>query len=663
MPSAFTRTLAGALLGLYTPILLAADLLGSPWILQGQPLKINAIPASGLPNSTQQVEHASKRSAVMEKRTSSNTFSSDRSPFVVESTSLQNASQQNTNNLQCSDEKFRLSDQALLDEIKEQGFKCVERLFSAAPYDIRRDSFSQQNLLTVAKEAKQLSISYDGTDTGHYLSSLYYWIKAFYFHDNRALLNQQNQNATQAALDALFSNRHVFDNTEANARVINDAAANLNNGLIAHHYMPFLTLLMNKYNGQYEETTEWGAAFATISWDVLYYCAIEKDCRQSFYNNQLVAQLSAFIKNNLNWLDKPANDYHLHNLAYQLGNMYTAKHDVNFGRVQTALASSLTNIFTQYGPLQEDTARRAYLSALSAVNYHQQCSTFTLCDKTEEIICDVLNNRINCPSGTLFMWAQDMTPEQLAWACNSLKSYEEQFHTRLQTQKIPVTPDDNQQLRMVVFNDAREWGIYGYVLFGASTDNVGLYLDGDPAKEGDQATFFAYENVYERPTFDIWNLRHEYIHYLDGRFISHGDFQAVNGTGRTVWYGEGLAEYLSKYECYDDAITEAKLGSYSLSTIFQNEYGVGQTRIYRWGYLAVRFMFERRPTEFKTMLNHFRSGSYQDYRNQMVDKWVRELTYDLEFSQWLKEVKSTGCQIDSSRPTSPIPPVDIDTLQ
>jgi hypothetical protein len=64
----------------------------------------------------------------------------------------------------------------------------------------------------------------------------------------------------------------------------------------------------------------------------------------------------------------------------------------------------------------------------------------------------------------------------------------------------------------VVFNSSADWKRYGSALFGGvSTDNGGIYL-GDPARPGNQARFFAYEAEWKRPAFQVWNLRHEYVH-------------------------------------------------------------------------------------------------------------------------------------------------------
>jgi len=565
---------------------------------------------------------------------------------------------------QCVDSQFSSQGAAQLEAIKQQGYKCVERLFGEAPESVRRASFSDHNIISVAKEAQQQAKAYKGEDPELYLTSLFYWLRAaYYFGDNRDALTTANQSETRKALTSLFSNPYFFEPSANGALLADIAAPVMNNALVAEHFVPTLLLALEKYGPEYEKHSDWGSAFATISWDVLYYCSIKETCPGQFYTPEFITQLSAFIHQNLQWMDNAKSDYHLHNLSYQLANIYSIRDKTVLASLEQNLTTALSKIFHDFGPTKDDNGRRAYMSALSGVNLNNQCEKFGLCDKPQEIIDLVLNNRLSCASGTLFMWAQDMNQEQLEWACNSLKTYEENFHNKMQTRHVPVTPDDNEKLRMVVFNNAREWSIYGYPLFNADTNNGGLYLEGDPEKAGDQATFFAYEDVREQPVFDIWNLRHEYIHYLEGRFISKGDFSQVNGAGRTVWFGEGLAEYLSKNSCNNAAIEQAKTAQYPLSTILNNEYGNSQDRIYPWGYLATRFMFEQHNQIFFDMLNKFKQGQYQQYRQQLVDIWIEQKTYDTEFAQWLKQVESSGCSMDETRPSSPPEPVNIDDVQ
>ena len=79
-----------------------------------------------------------------------------------------------------------------------------------------------------------------------------------------------------------------------------------------------------------------------------------------------------------------------------------------------------------------------------------------------------------------------------------------------------------------------------------------MYLEGDPSNPDNQANFVAYEASYANADHYVWNLEHEYVHYLDGRFNLYGDFNAP--TADIVWWSEGVAEYVSLLEDNSAAI-------------------------------------------------------------------------------------------------------------
>ncbi|NVJ61068.1 MAG: collagenase [Gammaproteobacteria bacterium] len=563
----------------------------------------------------------------------------------------------------CDAERYNNSGSQLLDAIKDQDLDCIDLLFGEASDRILKASFTEANIMTVTDHLERLAPRYDGYDKNERITKLLYWMRAFYYYDNRGLITPANQEASTLAIDELFNSSHIFDNTKSSGSIVNHISSVLNNALIGEKYVRQLKVLLSIYDDSYEKTDKWGNGLANLSWTTLASCARLPDCRKKEHKNSLVNALSDFIENNINWLDTPATDYHLHNIGYQLGNIYRSKDDAHFSNIDSNLETRISKFFERFGPLKSDLARRAYLSILTGVDDNDACEIYNLCSKKEELINLVLSNRKTCPSERIFIIAQDMNKAQLNWTCQSLTSYETHFHEKMETYYSPVVPDDNDRLRIVVFNNKHEWELYGGLLFGASTNNGGLYLEGDPGKPGDQATFFAYEDVPERPVFDIWNLRHEYIHYLDGRYVTHGDFYDMNDAGRTVWYGEGVGEYLSLKDCNDDAADAAKEKTYALSTIFKNEYGVGQDRIYRWGYLAVRYMYEEQNNQFFDLLEVFKKGRWNKYRNDFVDKWVDKKTFDRDFANWLTTVKSTGCTIDNTRPPSPIEPIDVDDVQ
>jgi microbial collagenase len=140
---------------------------------------------------------------------------------------------------------------------------------------------------------------------------------------------------------------------------------------------------------------------------------------------------------------------------------------------------------------------------------------------------------------------------------------------------------------------------------------------------------------------DVWNLNHEFTHYLDAVYDMKGDFTAQTSVA-DVWWIEGVAEYVSyTYRGVPDteALTDAPLHTYSLSTLFQNTYAIDtETRSYPWGYLAVRYMLEKHPDLVSAMLGHFRAGDYTGgyavYNNLGT-------TYDADFTTWLDSLGGT----------------------
>jgi microbial collagenase len=59
------------------------------------------------------------------------------------------------------------------------------------------------------------------------------------------------------------------------------------------------------------------------------------------------------------------------------------------------------------------------------------------------------------------------------------------------------------------------------------------------------------------------------------------------------------------------------------------------SRAYRWGYMAMRFMFERRPEVLDTILPMFRRGDYAAYWT-----YIQRLppVIDKEFAAWVSAV-------------------------
>lgn len=268
------------------------------------------------------------------------------------------------------------------------------------------------------------------------------------------------------------------------------------------------------------------------------------------------------------------------------------------------------------------------------------CQSWTF---TEAPLAEILSQNHVC-SDTLVIRSQALSAEQVNQACDQLSRQETRFHQLFNTQSSPVKDDNNHNMRANVYQSRDDYQRYVTAHFNVPNDNGGMYLEGIPNRPGNQAEFVAYAKNGQ-----IWNLSHEYVHYLDGRFNLYGDFcttlhdshsapeycpQPTPAYPHLVWWSEGLAEYVAKVHDNPEAIKIAKTKAYTLSELFNTSYenNGGSDRVYRWGYLATRFMMEKHRTKVDEILTHTRSGDYLGYQS-LVAQWGTSL--DEEFSLWL----------------------------
>lgn len=256
---------------------------------------------------------------------------------------------------------------------------------------------------------------------------------------------------------------------------------------------------------------------------------------------------------------------------------------------------------------------------------------------------EVLQQNTVCNS-TIVIRSQSLSKAQLAEACKLLIAQEDKFHRTFNTRGKPVADDNNVNMRANIYRSRDEFVNYAGAHFNMPTDNGGMYLEGYPDRADNQAEFVAYQRAGK-----IWNLSHEYIHYLDGRFNKYGDY--CNGLHddhagpefcpspnlpypHIVWWAEGLGEYLAWGGNNPQANAMAKDANFKLSEIFNtsSNENTGADRVYRWGYLAVRFMMENHRQQVEGLLSHLRAGNWQNYQ-ATIKSWGSG--YDDEFSQWL----------------------------
>lgn len=124
---------------------------------------------------------------------------------------------------------------------------------------------------------------------------------------------------------------------------------------------------------------------------------------------------------------------------------------------------------------------------------------------------------------------------------DAMQEVESQFF-RMTSNTDAVANDPNEHLTMYIYASPSDYADYHPFLFNLSTNNGGIYIE-------QLGSFFTYDRTPQESIYSLEELtRHEYVHYLDGRYNVSGAFGDANSMytkTKFTWYVEGLAEYLA----------------------------------------------------------------------------------------------------------------------
>ncbi|MEO2267335.1 collagenase [Pseudoalteromonas sp. YIC-656] len=310
-------------------------------------------------------------------------------------------------------------------------------------------------------------------------------------------------------------------------------------------------------------------------------------------------------------------DWHQAHALWALGYM----HQLLDEQAQQALDQQVWQQITRY---ESDLAKQQSLfSGIYLVNSFRGLSS---CEETFQGQCSVNDIDDALPinhacSESLFIRATSLDSSQLAYSCEKLTAQEEDFHRLLATHKQPVANDHNTALRVVIFDNYSDYNRYGQLLFDINTNNGGMYIEGTPSDPNNQATFYSFRAFWTQDRNKVWNLNHEYVHYLDGRFNKYGGFGHF--PAQLVWWSEGLAELIAKgnnNHRANEAITETpKAERPTLEEIFATNYENSSSRqIYQWSYLAIRYLAEHDLQGLRLLQQHLKGDFYQGYSDTLA---------------------------------------------
>ncbi|MFC9756025.1 M9 family metallopeptidase [Streptomyces sp. NPDC056921] len=538
---------------------------------------------------------------------------------------------------------------ALVEKVKAATTDCVNTLFRIQGQD-GYNAFREDQMVTIADAMRDASAAYPGNgSTG--MPQLVLFLRAGYYvqyydPDTVGEYGPRLRTAIQGALDGFFGSSHAFDVTDANGESLSEAIILIDSAEENARYLNIVKRMLADYDASYNSS--WYMVNAVNSvYTVMFrghqvpefISAVEAD-------SSVLTSLHDFAANHLDLLGNEQS-FLASNAGLELGRFL--KED-SLRAKASPLAIDLMGKSSIDGPTAS-----LWVNLAKMVDAYDKdnCAAYGACDLAERLAKAVLPVKHIC-SDSITIRAQDMTAQELEASCTSLRNQDAYFH-EVARDNGAVADDNNKTIEVVAFNSSTDYQTYAGVIFGIDTNNGGMYLEGDPKAEGNQPRFIAYEAEWARPDFQIWNLNHEYTHYLDGRFNMYGDFGA-GMTTPTVWWVEGFAEFVSysyRKLDYEAAIAQAANRTYTLRTLFDTTYdNADQTRVYNWGYLAVRYMLESHRSDVDTLLGLYRKGDWDGARTLLTSTIGSR--YDADWNTWLTACAAGACGGGSTNPPGEI---------
>ncbi|KAK9763678.1 hypothetical protein K7432_009434 [Basidiobolus ranarum] len=396
-------------------------------------------------------------------------------------------------------------------------------------------AFSRPHFAAVLDRIITDAPKYDGTNKGN-MYELWEFIHIALYHDwvvqEIDFTGPESVAKINQAATAFKSNQAAFALTTEAGDVATEFLIALDNDGVRENHLDACAKVLN---GMSSSSEGWKNHSQTIAASKVMYLSFrgvvngDEGFRKTVLSNpqflDAMEALSGYkhLYPNLDWLLRDGiNEYaRLSNLDKSVGDR---------------VSKVLQNILAQ--ELYPRLSAPWVSAAGSLEDYFSRCQEYKACRTDVEAV--VFPNKYSFDNGNFVVYTplDKKAIEQMYYASKQVKS---QFF-RITNTDLPLANDPNNVLHMKVYGSRKAYDDYQQYLYGLDTNNGGMYIENG-------ATFYTYQRrVPQDSVLTLEELfRHEYVHYLNGRWAVHGFF----GEGpwyqgdRTTSMDEGMAEYLA----------------------------------------------------------------------------------------------------------------------
>ncbi|TQK42727.1 microbial collagenase [Streptomyces sp. SLBN-118] len=496
---------------------------------------------------------------------------------------------------------------------------------------------SDAHVQAVGRRISSLAAAHNGRN-GTHLLEMFTYLHAVVYHDfSRPEIDITDAPTTEILRRAIYdfgTAARTFQVTQTNAETLREALYTGSAPGLRHSQLGLIRKVlatMDRFHkGQYDNASWGGAALAALS---VNYLGIYPGNRDSAFHNVVTqnasyrASFRAFA--DYTHLKGTVNEWVVRDALGEYGRF--GQVDALKARIVPDLGALLPVARANFGD-----GSRPWASLVSWLNFYEACKPYAVCK--EDIERKIFPYTYTYDNGAIKVRTglDRATVDQLYYASKQVRAH---FHRVLGTEQ-PLVGDTNTSLTIVLYGSRADYEVYHPILTGMGTQNGGIYIERG-------ATFYTYQRrVPQDSSLTLEELfRHEYVHYLNGRWAVPGYF------GEGPWYSgdrttamdEGTAEFFDG-ATRDDGIRVRKSlvrgiindtagggPRMTVNQLLHATYDGDGFRFYNYAGTFFEYLWTERPALLREMYGYLRAddpAGFDAWRTRLGGDAALQRSYD-----------------------------------
>lgn len=478
---------------------------------------------------------------------------------------------------------------------------------------------SDAHVQAVSRRISSLAAAHDGRNSSH-LEEMFTYLHAVAYHDYSRtevdVTDAPTVDAMRRAIADFGAAARTFDATATNARTLREALYAGSAPGLRQHQLGLIKKVLATMDPSHPATNldaSWaGAALSALS---VNYLGVYPGNQDAAFQEAVAgdAEYRALFK-----------DFATYTHLKGTSNAWVARDALGeygrFGQIDSLKAGVVADLGALLGPVKAafGDGSEHWAKVVSWLNYYEACKPYGVCK--EDIEKQLFPNTFTYDNGAIKVrTALDRaTVDQLYYASKQVKT---QFHRVLGTDE-PLAGDVNATLNIVLYASRADYENYHPILTGYGTNNGGIYIENG-------ATFYTYQRrVPQDSSLTLEELfRHEYTHYLNGRFAVPGSFgdSPWYDNDRTTAMDEGTAEFFDgatrdngiavRKSLVKSIISDTAGGGprMTVDQLLQATYDGDGFRFYSYAGTFFEFLWTEHPTLLKEMYGYLRANDPEGF--------------------------------------------------